>query len=208
MDSLFIINLVLSLAVLIICSEIARRWKRRRMLSLEFFMVGSNHLLSFVFFNYWFFYGSELALVLAAVSSALLASFLSESVVRMLYSPRLPLNWILGAYVFVPVVHLMTADMQLTLFHLMLVSALVITCSLALLAIAGRTGMRKYGAIGILTGLMAIRYIYSFLTGEKLQLLWTIMNVLIVVMYYGFLRMSYSRPRNFIADYNAKKDGK
>jgi len=207
-DVMFVANLLLSLAVLIICAEIARRWKRRRMLSLEFFMVGANHLLSFVFFNYWFFYESELALVLSAVSSALLASFLSAAIVRMLYSPRMPMNWILAAYVFVPAVHLMTSDFQLTLFHLMLVSALVILCSFALLAMAGRSGMRRYGAIGILTGLMAIRYLYGFLSGEKLQLLWTAMNFLVVIMYYGLLRASYSRPRDFIADYNAKRDGR
>jgi hypothetical protein len=204
---LFIVNLVLSVAVLAVCTELARRWERRRMLSIEFAMVGVNHLLSFLFFSYWLFYGSSTGLLLAAVSAILLASFLSQAMTTMLYSPRVPLNWIFVAYVFIPVIYIITSDLQLTLLQTMMLSSLVVSISFMMVAMAGRKRMRAYGVAGMAAGLVAIMYIYSFMLGSNLKVLWCAVDALSLYAYYGFLRISSKRPHEFIADFDGRKDG-
>ena len=205
---MFVANLVMSTAIFALCVEVANRWKNRKMLSFEFVMTGANNLASFVLFTYWMFYGSGPMLLLAAASGILLSSFLSAAVMRMLYSPKPPLNWILATYVFIPAIYIMTSDLQLMLFHSMTINALVMTVSFAMVCAAGRGRMKLFGAAGAVAGLLAMAYMYFFVAGVNAMMLWTGVDALAVVAFAGFLWTSLKRPRDFIADYNARKDGK
>jgi len=206
MEYMLILNVILLAVVAAFCADIGWRWRKRHILMLEFLPLGASQILSFLAFYYWLASNSQPMLIAAAAFSVLMGTSLSSAVIRMLYSPRIPRNWFLSAYVFIPVIYMMTSSVQVTCIQTITISTLVTSCSFFLILMIGKCRIRMYAVSGMLAGLVAMVYMYSVISGTGMGLPWVFVSALSLFAYFGLWKISRENPKCFVADYNAKKD--
>jgi hypothetical protein len=207
-DALVIVNFVTTIITFIVCIEIARRWKRRKKLMIGFAGAGITHLLCYIFFVYWLFYGNLYALATVAIAGILYGSFVSVGVLNMLYSPKRPFNWLLVVYLFIPVIYTLTGSIEVTSFKTMSLGSLITFSSFFLIVAIGKKKMKIYGATGMAAALMTMVYLSMFASGVVIGYFWFIVNLLLAFAFAGFWSISSKNPKHFVADYDGKKDGR
>lgn len=191
-------------------------WRHRKWLALDFLGMGSSYLILMVWAALWFLTLDQTYFFLVAVWGIFWAVSYSYATLRMVHPhEKRPANWALLMYLSVLPVWLATGDMMLVALQILLLSALVIfVSSLVLLQLCGKV-MKRYAVAGMLVGIIIASYVPTLLVPKTVTinitggfLFFLPINALLAYLLFGFLQLAQKNPKEFICDYDHRKDGK
>ncbi|MBI2542714.1 MAG: hypothetical protein HYW24_00815 [Candidatus Aenigmarchaeota archaeon] len=209
------INLALSVVVVSICFWLAWKWRQRKFLVLIFPAIGITYAISNVLRFYWSVSLDSIVYLLYSAFFAAWIIFYSYATLRLVHpTEKRPANWGLLMYLSVPFMMFVTKDLVLASLQIFLISSLVLFTSSLFFFSHCKRGVKKYAVAGIFAGLVGLSYVPVLLIGvvaldpKTTYTVYMIFNLSVAYLFFGLFQTSLKKPKEFLCDYDHKKDRK
>jgi len=209
----FFANLVITTLIFISCFKIAYIWKKRKLLSTNFFLLGMTY--SFVFFSLvlWSYTHSLFALTVGNILLFIWTISFSIGTFILLFPKKSPLAYAPLIYTLIPLIYLYTRDIEMTFIMSLDLSGVIIMSNFIRLLFFGKKLIKIASIPG--TMMLLVRIIYAFSLSTELNnsiyaspIYMLMLNIFLAVSFISFWHISKNKPEHFFNMYDPKIDGK
>ena len=208
LDFLFFLNLVSVFLISVSCFKIAYKWKNRKRLSMDFYILGTFYIFVFFFMSYWNYTNDLFMLVNSTIFLILWTMMLSRALSKIIPSKKAWLNYIILIYALIPFIHFLTESIEITFINIFTLSGSIIFFIFLNLMISGKNPIKIASMFGVFGGLLSVFYTFSVLLHMKFVMLSSLLlNVFLSISFISFWYISSKHPEYFLPDYDPEKDG-
>jgi len=206
-DFLFFVNLVAVFLITLSCFKIAYRWKKRNLLSFNFYSLGMSYSLVFIFLSYWNYTYNLFALIVGTILFLVWSLLLSVGTFIIISPKKSPLDYAALMYVLMPFVYLFTRNIKLTFISILDLTGFIVLFTFIKLMFFGKRPIRIASTFGFVAGLVNIFYTFVVLIGLNIPIYSSMLtNVFLAISFCGFWYNSKNSPDKFFNVYDLQKD--
>lgn len=205
-DFLFFVDIIAVLLITLSCFKIAYRWKKTKLISINFFSLGITYPLVFIFLSYWKYTHSLFTLIFGNVLFFIWVILFSVGAFIIIFPKKSPLDYAPLIYVLIPFIYVFTRSTELTFIETIGLSNFILILTFIKLIFFGKKIMKIYSIFGLLSGLVGTISTFAILIELNIPAYtYLLTHIFLAIPFISFWYISENKPDHFLNGYKLQE---